>query len=313
MNRKISIVLIIVMVLMIFAGCSAAPAEEVATEYSSDMAAEAPAEEASYDSPKVSDGLYDNSSKGEMDDQFNFGNLKIVKTGSMTVETLEFDQVMEQLEAEIKHYEGYIESQNIKSGNYYNKNLRIASIRIRVPSEHFEYMFKSVGELGHIVSQNQSAEDVSESYFDTEARVETLKVQEERLLEFLKKSETLEDTVMLERELSNTRYDIERLTGSLRKMDSLVAYSSMYIDVREVEEIKELEPVKTVSFGERLSFAFKDGIDAFISGVQSMILFVARNFIGLIFWAVVIIIGYRIFRKWQKKDLKKIDDVKPKD
>ena len=80
-----------------------------------------------------------------------------------------------------------------------------------------------------------------------EARLKSLKLQEERLLTILSKAELLQDIIELERELSNVRYEIENYTGTLKKWDNLIEYSKVTIDVYEVHEIKEEEPIPITS------------------------------------------------------------------
>ena len=48
----------------------------------------------------------------------------------------------------------------------------------------------------------QDNKDITENYYDTEARLESAKIREERVLEILKNSSKLDDVLALERELA---------------------------------------------------------------------------------------------------------------
>lgn len=44
------------------------------------------------------------------------------------------------------------------------------------------------GELGNVLSLNRRQEEITEAYYDTEARLTALKTQEERLLAIMEKA-----------------------------------------------------------------------------------------------------------------------------
>ncbi|MBQ6580296.1 MAG: DUF4349 domain-containing protein, partial [Oscillospiraceae bacterium] len=75
-------------------------------------------------------------------------------------------------------------------------------LSIRIPSSAMEVYIASVESIVNITSKSENARDISSSYYDIQARLESLKVQEERLLEMLKQSKDLEYLLKLEDKLS---------------------------------------------------------------------------------------------------------------
>ena len=57
--------------------------------------------------------------------------------------------------------------------------------------------------------------------------MESLSLQEERLLDILEKAEKLTDVLELEQELADVRYQIETLTTTLNRYDQLISYSTV--------------------------------------------------------------------------------------
>ena len=112
---------------------------------------------------------------------------------------------------------------------------------MRIPRKSFDQFISGLGDVGSVINQQITGEDITGQYLDVEARLKSLKLQEERLLTILSKAELLQDIIELERELSNVRYEIEHYTGTLKKWDNLIDYSKVTIDVYEVHEIKEEE------------------------------------------------------------------------
>lgn len=233
---------------------------------------------------------------------FEYGNRKVIKRGNLTIETLIFDVALNSIEEEIKVFDGYIEGLDVYSGNLNRQALQRGAITVRVPKENYDAFLESIGNVGHVVSQNSSIEDVSEYYFDTEARLDSLKIQEERLLEFLKKATKLEETIQLERELSNIRYQIESLTGSLRKLDGLISFSTVTISLVEVYEPTIIEPTPKEGFGSQLMFGFEESFRNLKDGAEGFLVALASGIFQIVLMLGFLFIVFVMLKKRLEKD-----------
>lgn len=88
---------------------------------------------------------------------------------------------------------------------------------------------------GNVLSTSRSAQNVTSSYTDFEARLSSLNTQEERLLDMLSKSTDVETLIALEQRLSDVRYEIEAIERNLRNYDAQIRYSTIDLSIREVE------------------------------------------------------------------------------
>ena len=151
---------------------------------------------------------------------------------------------------------------------------------------------------------SENNDDVSEKYFDTEARLSSAKLREERLLDILSKAESLDNVLLLESELADVRYEIESLSGTLRRYDSLISYSTINIDLNEVIKPATVQPMPK-TFGERISQAVSSGFRDFGNtmedfavelsyGLPEFILFV-------VFVFILVLVVRAIVRKCKKK------------
>jgi len=189
---------------------------------------------------------------------------KIIYTATATVETLRFDQTMEDVNALVARFGGFLESSSVEgksySSEYYERSgYRTAQFTIRVPSSNYAAMKDSLSELGYVTDLNTSAQNITATYMDVESRLNTYEVEEERLLVMLEKAETVEDMITIETRLSEVRYQIESLTSTLRYYQTQVDYSTLYLTVSEVNEIVEDDPIP-MTYGEELYQAAKDGL-----------------------------------------------------
>ena len=110
----------------------------------------------------------------------------------------------------------------------------------------------------------------------------------------------------LERELSDVRYEIESYSGTLRKYDSLVSYSTATVTIREVKKVTT--PVtEKMGLSEKLSAALDSGFDAFYEAVTAVLTVLAFCLPGFLFVVlpiavIILIIVLVAVRKHKKKN-----------
>ena len=226
---------------------------------------------------------------------------KIIRNAVMTIQTVTFDQSVQTLAALTESNGGYYETAQISSGGYYNQNARRSAYYIvRIPKENFTAFRDSVGNIGHIYEISEDSKNVGEVYYDTEMRLETLKTKQERLLVLLDQAVLMEDIISLEDALEEVQYEIDSLSTTLRKYDSLIDYSTFTIQLNEVIEIKE-EPGVQDSFWDKFVGQLQNGWSSFADGVLNFVLWLARNIISLVIIAAVIYVVVRLMLRWRKK------------
>lgn len=236
---------------------------------------------------------------------------KIIKKGNTVLETLKFEESLNSILKEIETKGGYIESSNVQ-GNTTGKQIyneggkviyrenRNANITARVPKDAFDEFINGIGDFGNVISKSISGEDVTSQYFDTEARLKTLKIQEERILDLLKKSGELKDIIELEKRLSELRYEIESLTGTLKKLESMVSYSQVTINLLEVVELTPEEKTP-VTLGEKILTALKSSTKGLIELCKGFLILIATILPYAVVIGAITLIVIFIKRKFNLK------------
>ena len=216
-----------------------------------------------------------------------------------------FAQALAALEQMVTDCGGYIESRSEQGGSLYSSryNARYASITARIPADKLEVAMGMAGELCNVVSRSTDVADVTESYADTEARLKTLRLQEERLLEILSKATELSDVLELESRLSDVRYQIESYEATLRSYDSRVSYSTLHITLQEVVEYSIInDPPQTL--GQRLSDGFKDSMRMVKNSAENALVWLVTYLPLVLLWAVILAVVVwlvlRLVRRAQK-------------
>ncbi|MBR5094328.1 MAG: DUF4349 domain-containing protein, partial [Oscillospiraceae bacterium] len=230
---------------------------------------------------------------------------KIIYSANVQVETTDFDGSLKTLEELIQTYDGWVESSSVNGNNYHDSSRgyvsrRSANYTLRFPSERFDELMGALSALGNIPFTHTYTENVTAQYYDVQARLNAYSAQEQRLLEMMDIAETVEDIIILEDRLTEVRYHIESLQSSLNNWDRMVSYSTVYLDVSEVQEYTP-EPYVQPSFGQQLLAALKSGFKGAVSFFQGLTLFLAEALPTLIVLGALTVLIVVLCKKGSKK------------
>jgi len=222
---------------------------------------------------------------------------KIIRSARMELSTREFDKDVEAVTQALARAGGRVESATLY--NSYG-SLRVAYYTLRVPSSQLDTVITALRGIGRLVSFSESSEDVSEQYADTENRLLTQRTKMERLQALLAKAESVEDLITIESSISDTQYEIDRLTGQLRGMDSKVDYSTLSLTINELGPI-ETSQDREETLWERVKNGVKAAFEGFVQLMSDLVVFlsIALPYL-LVLVLLVLIIRYIIKRRKNK-------------
>lgn len=226
---------------------------------------------------------------------------KIIKTVSLDLETKTFDAAVESIISAATSIGGYIENSYVSGSSMNSKNVeRNATFVIRVPSERLDSYVASLGETYNVLSTSTNSSDITDRYYDTEARLNSLLTQEERLLSMLEGADELQYMLQLESTLADVRYQIESYYSTLKRYDSQVSMSTINVSLREVVEYQVIKETPK-SFGEEFIEAVTESWTDFGEGFLDFIIEFTYALPGLLLFAVIVTIAVIIIVNFVKK------------
>ena len=317
MKRIVSLLLTLVLILLL-AGCGGKAASNGAAQ-------SAPSESGGYWNTTGTDSASDDYNMA-YDDAAEPGAMeesesqtakpaKRIYTGYMEMQTLDFDAAASGIDALVRELGGYFQQSSTSNGS---SGYRHASYTVRVPAEQFDTFLQKAGELCHVTYSNTNTDDVSESYYDTEARLETARIKLDRLQELLAKATSMEDIITIESAISETEWDIENLSGTLRHYDALVDYATINVELSEVYKLSGQDEAVT-TFGGRLGQSFVNGLKAVGNALEDFAVWLAYSWVWLLVIAAVIVVVVRLVRrkgggkKFSLKRKAKEENTEPKE
>lgn len=229
-----------------------------------------------------------------------YGGRKVIRTYDLDLQTNEFDGVLESIRQRLDEYGGYSQNTSIsgKKPSVYGDAGRTANMTLRVPAEKAEEFVKGVQGLGTLTNFQDYTDDITDQYFDTDARLQVLKAELERLQSILVKTDNLADVIALEDRISSVMLEIEQLTGTLKKYDALVDYSTVMITLYEEALIEG--PAGTKTTGERIAEGFTDSLYGVGTFFTNLFVWLVSSLPVLVVLAVIALIVLLIVRSGVK-------------
>lgn len=226
-------------------------------------------------------------------------NRKLIKRTYLDLETKDFEGIVKNIQDKIKTLNGYIESSNVSGNSYEAQNsYRYGTIVARIPSKNLDQFVTAVKDMGNVINQSDSTEDITLQYVDSKSRVEALTIEQERLLEILKRATKLADIIALEERLAQVRYEIGNYESQLRLYDNLVDYSTVTMNITEV---KRITPVQNETMWDRITSGLSDTFYNLKTGMTDFVVWFVVKLPYLLIWAVIIAIVAVVARKALKK------------
>lgn len=175
---------------------------------------------------------------------------KLIKKYSFSIESLEYDKSKSTLETLVARYGGYFSSssESIRKSTY--ADTRYGTFQVRIPSDKVDAFASEVKTIGNVTSSTLNTEDVTESYYSLKSQLESLALQEERVLSMIEKASDLNTLIKLEDKLASIRSEINGINYRIKYYDSAVDHSYVTVNLSEVIEFTEVKEEET--FGSRL-------------------------------------------------------------
>ncbi|NLW11873.1 MAG: DUF4349 domain-containing protein, partial [Clostridiaceae bacterium] len=202
-------------------------------------------------------------------------NRKIIRNASLDMTVVDVTAVYESILAQAQSYGGYELSRQQSEQNDYV----YISAAIRIPPENLDAFIEFIKESGNVINISISTDDITESYFDTEIRLENMEKNLDKYYEYLEDSRNIEDTIMVQNQINTLTMEIESLKGKLKLWDSQLSESTVALNIRQVDDpvqIRKEVNWKALSWDD-MSYMMTSGLKSvvnFLTGVGQWLLIV---------------------------------------
>ena len=233
---------------------------------------------------------------------------KIIYTVNADIETVNFEESIAMVNTLMQRYGAFVENSSVSGVNHAAQfhgwqTFRNAWFSIRVPVGNLNAMSSSLDSIGNVTHLGNHATNITSQFIDTQSRLNSLTIQEERLLDMLRLADDVPDLIAIEERLGDVRHQIESLTTTINNWQNQIDFSTVTLNINEVEQLTE-QPLIHRTYWQRIGDGFMStirGIGNFFSNAFMWIIISAPVLIILAILAIVIIIiikwRIRVYRK----------------
>ena len=193
----------------------------------------------------------------------------IIRTANLALTVKDAEVALETVKNVTAQLGGFVS--NSQAQRVSNKDQVSVNVTIRVPADKFDEALKQIKQTAiKVNTENISGQDVTEEFADLGAQLRNLEAVEKELLALLttvrEKSNRAEEILAVQRELNNTRLQIERLKGRMQFLERNVALAT--ISVRLAPEA--VEPPVVQQEGWDPARVARDALRALVNSLQAL-------------------------------------------
>jgi len=168
---------------------------------------------------------------------------QIISQGSMSVEVPDVASAASRVRAIAKGAGGFVEQLSSSGVDEFQQS----TMTIRVPQDEFFSVFEQIKALGKVQSEKAGSEDVTERFIDLEARLNSAQREETSLLSLLDRAEQISEILIIERELTRVRTELEQLQGQLNFLERRVDLATITVFLTPPQKDDARAPSGSVS------------------------------------------------------------------
>ena len=214
----------------------------------------------------------------------------IARTAQITLITLEFDRARAALDDILLRHQGYFGNVTLSAPDNAGRSLEAT---LRVPAAQLDAALAEVRKLGRVESESQTGEEVTAQFVDLDARLANARNTEQRLTDLLRqRTGNLADVLAVEKELDNTRGEIERMEAEEKSLTNRVEFANLTVTMTEGSTVRP--DASTLA---RFRRAAIDGYQSLVGGIVVVALFLLAWAPSILLWGGLLYLAYHGVRR----------------
>lgn len=153
----------------------------------------------------------------------------VVTTAEVQLTAQHPEQAAEAISAVVADLKGSVESLTVQRSS--GDAPAGAQLSVRVPPERVDEAIEQFAEIGEIVSQSRSAQDVTTEYVDLEARIKALETSVKRLNDLMAGAATTTELLEAEGALTQRQQELDGLRAQFKALDSQVSQATIWVSI----------------------------------------------------------------------------------
>lgn len=197
---------------------------------------------------------------------------QVVKTGTLTVQVDSVDKAEKAVHSIVDKASGRVDK--VTSSDLAGPNPTI-EMTLRVPVGSFDSVVAGLEGLGVRMAKTTAVDDVTEHIVDMDARLKTMGAQEKALRNMLALTKSLDDSLAVNRDITDLRGQIESLNAQRKSLAGQAAYSTVTLTLSQKLNVQTVAATDPNWFETTWAGAWGAATSAF------------RSVVGVLMWLLV--------------------------
>lgn len=225
---------------------------------------------------------------------------KIIRNADLQLETKSPEESQQKVSAIAESKGGFVVESTQSSSNVKSGARDIVTMTLRVPAEKFNETLEELRKSAdRVLVETVKGQDVTEEFIDIEARLKAKRSLEQQFLEIMKRANSVEDALNVQRQLAEVRGEIEKIEGRKRFLENQASLSTIKIRLQTPTAFTS----NSAGFFYRLTQSVSSGFDFAMSFILGFITFLIAILPFVLFVLLPIYLVMRYF--WKRLRLRK--------
>jgi hypothetical protein len=308
MQKRTGLALLLMMTVALAVGCSSAKTASVSNGSAKEMTA--PAGAVAYDANRGGVATMTSAAQakpappqtpvpapgGNSVPETAVAQRKEIKNASFDLKVKNVDEADQKLRAAVQAAGGFVQTSQVDGQK---ENGRHMTIQLRIPVAGYASTFSAISSLGEEITRKEWTEDVTQEYYDLEARIKVQEAHAEQLKSLYAKTGTIPEMIQLEQEIARVQAELDSLKGRYQYLSNQVAFSTITVSMYEPGAPAPIKPATSV--WERLTQGFTGSWHGMVNFSGDLLVFLVSAIpvvvpLGIVGWG-----GFRIVQSIKRR------------
>jgi len=210
----------------------------------------------------------------------------IARTASLSIIVKDFAASRISLDSILARHQGYSAHLNASTSENAPRSITAS---LRVPANELATTLAELKSLGHVETESQSGEEVTQQHADLVARLKNSRETERRLQAILlQRTGKISDVLAVEQEIARVRGEIEQMEAEQKSLEHRVDFAT--IELRLSEEYKARLNNSSPSASTRIHNSLVAGYKNAAETLFGFVLFFAESGPTLLIWLAILLV-----------------------
>jgi hypothetical protein len=231
------------------------------------------------------------------------GNAMLIRTGTLELVVKDVTEAANAINAIRVRLGGQPGNAQFSESSYGG---RTGSVTISIPSQSFDEAYLAIRTLAvKVRNESINTQDVSKQYVDLESRLKNYRASETQLMEFMKRTGTINELLQVQNQLTSTRGEIERIQGEMSYLSRQVELSTITANLSEERSVQPVTEIKDewrpiLVMNTALKNALMD-LTGFVDWLITFLIALPMFLVKLGFWCLIFYVIWNLGKRGYMK------------